>query len=174
MGLRARAWLYHYSRTASEDRATVGSRAAAERCYGVPRAALRFALGYLIMPLWVGSPLWEWGMDSLFLQFNSLSSRKFCLPPGRARRKVHPIKRVAAPFYGRRSNGSQPRSTGGERTGRSPVLRTKSKRVAAPFYGRRADWAELTGAKNPVPKLRRKDRLGKVAKAGLEPATHGL
>jgi len=52
MGLRARAWLYHYSRTASEDRATVGSCATAERCYGVPRAALRFALGYLIMPLW--------------------------------------------------------------------------------------------------------------------------
>jgi len=81
-------------------------------------------------------------MDSLFLQFNSLSSRKFCLPPGRARRKAHPIKRVAAPFYGRRSNGSQPRSTGGDQTGRSPVLRTVSRRVAAPFYGRWADGSQ--------------------------------
>ena len=125
-------------------------------------------------PLGLGSPLWEWGMDSLFLQFDSLSSRKFCLPPGRARRKAHPIKRVAAPFYGRRSNGSQPRSTGGERTGRSPVLRTVSRRVSAPLYGRRADGSELTGAKKPVPKLRRKEDLGIVAKAGLEPATHGL
>jgi hypothetical protein len=77
--------------------------------------------------LGLGSPLWEWGMDSL--QFDSLSSRKFCLPPGRARRKAHPIKRVAAPFYGRRSNGSQPRFTDGEQTGHSPVLREESKRV---------------------------------------------
>jgi hypothetical protein len=78
---------------------------------GIPRATLRSALGYLVMPLWgLGSPLWEWGMDSSTYDINSLSSRKFCLPPGRARRKAHPIKRITAPFYGRRSNGSE--STG--------------------------------------------------------------
>ena len=48
------------------------------------------------------------------------------------------------------------------------------KRVTAPLYGRRANGSEFTGAKEPAPKLRRKEGLGIVAKAGLEPATHGL
>ena len=48
------------------------------------------------------------------------------------------------------------------------------KRVADPFAGRRASGSKLTGEKEPASKLRRKEGLGIVAKAGLEPATHGL
>jgi hypothetical protein len=61
-------------------------------------------------------------------------------------------KRVTAPFY----------------------KKNEIKRVTAPLYGQRANGSELTGEKEPVPKLRRKEGLGIVAKAGLEPATHGL
>ena len=89
----------------------------------VPRATLRYALGYPIMPLL--------GRGSMV-----------------HRRELQP--------------------------GHRPILRAESERVAAPFYGRRANESDLTEAKEPVPKLRRKEGLGKVAKAGLEPATHGL
>jgi hypothetical protein len=69
----------------------------------------------------------------------------------------------------KKNSGSIKNSRQGTKTKAHPI-----KRVIAPLYGRRANGSEFTGANEPSPKLRRKGGLGIVAKAGLEPATHGL